>query len=113
VYYFTGEPAFQIPLRYEPVTGRERAGYQGEYCLMRKRLREGGGLLVLFGPGRSIPEMDNPEDLVRGMTSVVEGPDGAVFRDGSGTLQGCDPAGRLEREPAAAHVVRILPEEAW
>jgi hypothetical protein len=111
VYYFTGRPAFQVPVRFDPVTGEERPSYRSEVCLMRTRLREDEGLLVLFGSEATGRPPGDSDDLLRGLEPVVEGPGGAVFRDGSGTLHECDSARLRERGPALARVP-MTPEGA-
>jgi hypothetical protein len=89
VYYFMGRFANSIPLRYDPITKRERAEYPAEYCRMRSRLREGQGVLVLFGQA-TLPEAARTEDITRGLEPIHLGPDGEIYADGGGSLSECD-----------------------
>jgi hypothetical protein len=88
-YFFTGKFGYEIPRRYDPVGGEERQEYQAEYCLLRARLGEGTGVLVLFQQVAASPQAPARDDLVEGLGLVVDGPDGAIFEDRTGPPRSC------------------------
>jgi hypothetical protein len=88
-YFFTGRFGYEIPMRYDPVSGSERRAYRSEYCLMRVRLWEGKGILVLFEQATTSPQAPTRDDLVKGLDVVQEGPDGAILEDRTGPPPSC------------------------
>jgi 4-amino-4-deoxy-L-arabinose transferase-like glycosyltransferase len=94
VYYFTGKYAYEIPHRYEPITGRQREDYGEEVCRMQARLRERDGLVVFFSLGSPLPELLTRDDLGTLLQPIAEHLDGAIFRSADGPPPDCGPEGR-------------------
>ncbi|MBF8261446.1 MAG: PMT protein, partial [candidate division NC10 bacterium] len=89
VYYFTGRFANIIPLRYDPITLREREAYPAEYCRMRRRLREVDGVVVYFAR-TPLPEEAEPGAITKGLESIHNGADGGLYADGGGPVAECE-----------------------
>jgi hypothetical protein len=108
VYYFTGRYAYEIPHRYDSITGHPRGAYRGEDCLMRTRLRADGGILVLFAGASSLPESAATEAIIADLAPVMTGPEGGVYRDGGEPVPECGQAGSSGRSGIVSQEVHRI-----
>ena len=79
VYFFTGKYGFNIPLKYDSVTGAVRSDYRESYEQMIVRLETEEAVLVLFNQSARLPEFAPPEELIQDMVVIGAYPDGAIY----------------------------------
>lgn len=79
VYFFTGEYGFNIPLKYDSVTGGIRSDYRESYEQMVARMETEKAVLVLFNQSARLPEFAPPEELIQDMVVIDVYPDGAIY----------------------------------
>jgi hypothetical protein len=79
VYFFTGEYGFNIPLKYDSVTGAIRSDYRESYEQMIARMETEEAVLVLFNQSARLPEFAPPEELIQNMVFIDAYPDGAIY----------------------------------
>jgi hypothetical protein len=99
VYYFTGTYAYGLPLRYDPITRQELASYHADYCLMRRRLKQAGAVLVQFGMSNVLAESAARTDILEGLEVLVGAPGAGIFRDAGGPPPACEESDPLRAAP--------------
>jgi hypothetical protein len=79
VYFFTGEHGFNIPLKYDSVTGETRSDFRESYEQMIARMETDDAVLVLFNRSARLPEFAPPEELIPDMVVIGAYPDGTIY----------------------------------
>lgn len=83
IYLLTGRAAFQVPIRWDPMLDAPRRDYPEQLALMRERLEEQGGALVLFASfARQAGFLGSEEDLTRGLSVVLRADEGVMYSRG-------------------------------
>ncbi len=77
LYYYTGQTAYLVPVRYDALSRRERDDYQRSLERMRARLSEGCAALVVFN--RDAEGMPGDRGLVEGLRLLMRDGFASVF----------------------------------
>jgi len=80
IYLLTGRPAYQVPIRWDPVRATPREDYPQQLELMRERLAEGEGVLVAFSSlERQQHFLPSEEELAQGLNLMLWTESGAIY----------------------------------
>lgn len=79
VYFLGGRYAFAIPWKIDVLTGEPRMEFDFEIDLMRQRVRDQGGFLVLYRPEALFPEQPTWQELAQGLVVREEFEDGVIY----------------------------------
>jgi hypothetical protein len=79
IYFFTGDYAFNVPVKYDAVTREIHENFQPSFSIMLDRLKQSEGHLVLFNEGARLPEFAEPGVLTRDLVLIGEYKDGSIY----------------------------------
>jgi hypothetical protein len=79
LFYLTGQAAFWVPEKIDPLSAREISGYRSDLLRMKDRLRAPGSYLVLFDKSFNRVEMPPFEEVVEGFEILQRTPDGSIW----------------------------------
>jgi hypothetical protein len=83
IYLLTGRAAFQVPIRWDPMLDAPRRDYPEQLALMRERMREQGGALVLFASfARQASFLGTEKDLTQGLRVDLRTGEGVLYSQG-------------------------------
>jgi hypothetical protein len=79
IYFFTGDYAFNVPVKYDAVTKEIHEDFQSSLNLMIERLGKSDGHLVLFNQEARLPEFAEPDVLTKDLILIGEYKDGSIY----------------------------------
>lgn len=79
VYFFTGQYAYSVPLKYDPAAGRVRSEFEQSYADMLNRLDQEGAVLVLFNEDPRLPEYAEMDEITNDVELIRSFDDGKIF----------------------------------
>lgn len=79
LYYLTGQAAFWVPEKIDPLAASEISDYQEDLARMRERLRAPDSYLVLFDKSFNRVEMPPVEEVVEGFELLHRTSDGSIW----------------------------------
>jgi hypothetical protein len=79
--YLTGRPAYWVPEKIRTLEGTLDMDYDSNMALMRERLKEPNGALILFNSSfvATRPELPSRDEIINGLELLVEKSDGAIY----------------------------------
>ena len=79
LYFWADRNSFAIPWLIDLETEQRDPAYEENLSIMRRRLCQEGGYLVLFGPENLVPQQAPLSDLTEGLTLHGDYPDGEIY----------------------------------
>lgn len=86
LYYLTGQAAYWVPEKIDPLVAQEIPDYPARLAEMRRRLEEQGGYLILFERSFSRVEMPPFDEVVAGLELLHQMVDGSIWIHPSSNL---------------------------
>lgn len=80
VYLLTGRVAFQIPIKWDPVSATIRDDYENQLKAMHRRLHSEKGVLALFPTLQQQQAIfPSEEELAQGLSGILHSSDGSIY----------------------------------
>jgi 4-amino-4-deoxy-L-arabinose transferase-like glycosyltransferase len=80
VYLLTGRVAFQLPIKWDPVSATIRDDYEKQLSAMRTRLHSENGVLALFLTLQQQQAIfPSEEELAQGLSNILHSSDGSIY----------------------------------
>lgn len=79
VQFLTIQQPYFVPEQYDPAQANQRSDYQSNLDLMRTRLQNDQGILIIFHPASTRMELASLTDLTMGMEVLAELDDAYIF----------------------------------
>ncbi len=81
LYLLTKRVAYQIPIKWDPVSATMREDYEHQLTVMRARMHSENGILVLFPTlKQQLSIFPHEEELADGLSIIVQSNNGAIYQ---------------------------------